>query len=154
MFLTGAEGAFTAGVDLKQLNLLPKDERPEALNTANELMLRIVTMRKLVIAAVNGPSSGLGNHIVMCSDYCLMRRDAGLHFTGVSKGMPSMQFGTLLLPSIIGLKRAKALLMRGGRVSAERAEEIGICNEVIDPVPDKRVPVFPRHPNVAQYHVG
>jgi enoyl-CoA hydratase/carnithine racemase len=132
VFLTGTGSAFTSGFDLKQLNELPPEQRPAALDTATELMTRIVTMPKVVIAAVNGNSSGLGNHIAICSDLCVVRRGAAFHFTGSAKGIPSMQYGALLLPMVIGLKRAKSLLLRGGRLDADEAERLGLCNEVVD----------------------
>lgn len=133
VFLTGTGSAFTSGFDLKILNSLPPEERLVALDTATELMTRIVMMPKIVIAAVNGASAGLGNHIAICSDLCIAQAGSAFHFTGASKGIPSMQFGALLLPMTIGLKKAKALLLRGGQLPAERAEELGICNEVVPP---------------------
>jgi enoyl-CoA hydratase/carnithine racemase len=120
VFLTGTGVAFTAGFDLKVLNALPPEERPLALDSATELMTRIVTTPKVVIAAVNGHSAGLGNHIAICSDLC------------IAKGIPSMQYGALLLPMVIGMKRAKALLLRGGRLDADQAEALGLCNSVVD----------------------
>ncbi|MGB6102949.1 MAG: enoyl-CoA hydratase/isomerase family protein [Pusillimonas sp.] len=133
IFLTGAGSAFCAGFDLKVLNALPAGKRASALDTATELMIRIVSSPKIIISAVNGASAGLGNHIALCSDLCIAVHDANFHFTGASKGIPSMQFGALLLPMTVGLKRAKALLLRGGKVSATKAEEIGMCNAVIEP---------------------
>jgi enoyl-CoA hydratase len=132
IFLTGTGDAFCSGFDLKALNGLSAEARPHALDTATELMTRIVTSPKIIVAAINGASAGLGNHIALCSDLCIAREGAVFHFTGASKGIPSMQYGALLLPMIIGLKRAKALLLRGGRITAVQAETLGICNEVID----------------------
>ena len=121
IFLTGTDDAFCSGVDLKFMNALPPEDRAAALEPAMELMTRIVSMPKIVVAALNGASAGLGNHLVLCCDLSIAKRGAALHFTGPAKGIPSMQFGALLLPMIIGLKRAKWLLLRGGRVTAEEA---------------------------------
>lgn len=133
IFLTGTDSAFCSGFDLKVLNSLPAAQRGDALDTATELMTRIVTTPKIIIAAINGASAGLGNHIALCSDLCIAKRGTAFHFTGASKGIPSMQFGALLLPMTIGLKRAKAILLRGGKVTAEQAEAMGICNSVVEP---------------------
>ncbi|WP_170235646.1 enoyl-CoA hydratase/isomerase family protein [Verticiella sediminum] len=131
VLLTGTGDAFCAGADLKQMNQRTPEQRSEGGEAATELMLRIVSMPKIVVAAVNGATAGLGNHIAICSDLCLAREDANFHFTGATKGIPSLQMGALVLPMMIGLKRAKALVLRGGKVSARRAEELGFCNEVI-----------------------
>ncbi len=133
VFLTGSGSAFCAGADLKVMNAQAPSERAQSLDAATELMTRIVTTPKIVVAAINGSSAGLGNHIALCSDLCVAVRGATFHFTGAAKGIPSMQYGGLLLPMVVGLKRAKALLLRGGKVSAERAEELGICNDVFAP---------------------
>lgn len=131
VFLTGTGDAFCAGADLKQMNQRTPAQRSEGGEATTELMLRIVGMPKIVIAAVNGATAGLGNHIAICSDLCYAREGTNFHFTGASKGIPSMQMGALVLPMMIGLKRAKSVLLRGGKVSAKRAEELGFCNEVI-----------------------
>ncbi|MFT0546090.1 enoyl-CoA hydratase/isomerase family protein [Allopusillimonas ginsengisoli] len=133
VFLTGTGDAFCAGADLKQLNSRSQQDRARGGEAATELMTRIVTMPKIVIAAVNGAAAGLGNHIAICSDLCIAQANANFHFTGATKGIPSMQMGALVLPMAIGIKRAKALLLQGGRVSARRAEELGFCNAVIEP---------------------
>lgn len=130
VFLTGTDPAFCAGVDLKIMNVQSAQERAQSIDGATELMSRIVSMPKIVVAAVNGASAGLGNHIALCSDLCYVRQGATFNFTGASKGIPSLQYGGLLLPQVIGLKRAKSLLIRGGSVSAQDAEEMGMCNEV------------------------
>ena len=133
VFLTGSGDAFCAGADLKALNAEARERRAQSLDAATELMTRIVSTPKIVVAAVNGVSAGLGNHIALCSDLCIAVRDANFHFTGAVKGIPSMQYGGLLLPMVVGLKRAKELLLRGGKVTAERAEHLGICNSVVAP---------------------
>ncbi|GAA4338365.1 enoyl-CoA hydratase-related protein [Pigmentiphaga soli] len=132
VIVTGTGDAFCAGADLKQMNARSPQDRARGGETATDLMTRIVTMPKIVIAALNGASAGLGNHIALCSDLCIAKEGAALHFTGAIKGIPSMQMGALVLPMVMGLKRAKSLLLRGGRVPAERAVELGICNEVVE----------------------
>ena len=131
IFLTGTGDAFCAGADLKQMNARSPEDRARGGEAATELMTRIVSMPKIVIAAVNGAAAGLGNHIAICSDLCIAQEAANFHFTGATKGIPSMQLGALVLPMMIGLKRAKGILLRGGKVSAQRAEELGFCNEVV-----------------------
>ena len=54
------------------------------------------------------------------------------HFTGIAKAIPSPMLGTLLLPMSIGLKRAKALYLRGGRYTPEQVLADGFCNAVVD----------------------
>ncbi|MGE0799789.1 MAG: enoyl-CoA hydratase/isomerase family protein [Lautropia sp.] len=133
VFITGSSGAFCAGADLKALNAQDSGARAQSIAASTELMTRIVNTPKIVVAAVNGASAGLGNHIAICADLCFASSDATFNFTGAVKGIPSLQYGALLLPMAIGMKRAKALLLRGGRLTAQRALELGLCNEVFAP---------------------
>lgn len=132
VFLTGAEGAFCAGADLKAVNAAGPERDATGSDLASEILQRIATMPKIVIAAVNGPAAGLGHHIAVVADLTYVRADASFHFTGPAKGIPSLQMGALVLPMVIGLKRAKELLIRGGVVTPQRAVELGFANAVVE----------------------
>lgn len=131
VFLTGDTAAFCAGADLKAVNAAARDRGIEGSELASEVLQRIVTMSKIVIAAVSGPASGLGHHIATVCDLAVIRAGASFHYTGPEKGIPSLQLGALVLPMMIGVKRAKELLIRGGVLSAERAVELGLANAVV-----------------------
>jgi enoyl-CoA hydratase/carnithine racemase len=136
VLLTGTGDSFCAGADIKHRNERANAQRAGAANSAelaNEVMTRIIMMPQIVVAAVNGAAAGLGHHMAVCSDLCIAMRTAQFHFTGARKGIPSQQLGALLLPLTLGLKRAKAILLHGGRLSAERAQQLGLVNEVVDP---------------------
>jgi enoyl-CoA hydratase/carnithine racemase len=134
VMLTGSEGAFCAGADLKAVNAAAGSRDFSGAELASEVLNRIMSMSKIVIAAVNGPAAGLGHHLSVVCDLTIVRSDASFHFTGPAKGIPSLQLGALVLPMMIGLKRAKELLLRGGVVSAERAVELGFANAVVTPM--------------------
>jgi len=131
VIVTGTGDAFCAGADINILNALSGDALSAYLENWTETLVRIITMPKIVIAAVNGVSSGAGNHMMLCSDLCYVSDRASFHFTGASKGIPSMELGALLLPMTIGLKRAKAILLRGGKIEPAQAVELGLCNAVV-----------------------
>ena len=132
VFITGAGDAFTSGQDVSDINARSGADLAALFERDVDILTRIVTMPKLVIAAVNGVSAGFGNHLAICSDYCIVKQSAMFHFTGAAKGIPSPMLGTLLLPMTIGLKRAKAVYLRGGKYPPEKALADGLCNEVID----------------------
>lgn len=131
VFITGTADAFTSGQDVNDINAKSGAELAALFERDVDVLTRIITMPKLVVAAVNGVSAGFGNHLAICSDYCVVRASAMFHFTGAAKGIPSPMLGTLLLPQAIGTKRAKAIYLRGGRVTPEKALADGLCNEVI-----------------------
>ena len=129
--ITGSEDAFTSGQDVNDLNAMDGAQINALFERDIDVLQRIITMPKIVIAAVNGVSAGFGNHLAVCSDICLVKASAKFHFTGASKAVPSPMLGTLLLPMAIGLKRAKGLYLRGGPYLPEQALADGYCNSVV-----------------------
>lgn len=132
IFITGADGAFTSGQDINEINALSGQDLAALFERDIDLLTRIISMPKIVIAAVNGPSAGMGNHIALCCDLCVVKRPAKFHFTGAAKAVPSLLVGTLLLPLTVGLKRAKSIYLRGGEYTSQQALEDGFCNQVVD----------------------
>lgn len=131
VFITGTDNTFTSGADINYINALSGDELASFIDAQSEFLTRIITMPKIVVAAVNGTTAGIGNHIAVCSDLCVAAEDAVFHFTGAARALPSLLLGTLLMPMMVGLKRAKSIYLRGGRISAEQAVEFGFCNSAI-----------------------
>lgn len=131
IFITGSGVAFTGGADINYINGLSGDALAAFIDQQVEFLISIVSTPKIVIAAVNGVTAGMGNHIAICSDLCIARTEASFNFTGAAKGLPSLLLGTLMLPLTIGMKRAKAIYLRGGKVTAEQAVNYGFCNETV-----------------------
>ena len=121
IIITGTGEAFTSGQDVNDINAMQGAELAALFERDIDLLMRIVTMPKIVIAAVNGATSGFGNHLAICSDLCIVKKGAKFHFTGAAKALPSLLLGTLMLPMTVGLKRAKSIYLRGGEYSAEQA---------------------------------
>ncbi|MEA3194702.1 MAG: 3-hydroxypropionyl-coenzyme dehydratase [Betaproteobacteria bacterium] len=128
--ITGAGTAFCAGADIKHINALSGAKLASYIDAWTEALVRIISMPKMVVAAVNGACAGGGNHLMLCSDFCVASSAASFHFTAMLKGLPDLELGSLLLPMQVGLKRAKWLMMRGGPVSPQEAVAHGFCNAV------------------------
>jgi enoyl-CoA hydratase/carnithine racemase len=131
VIITGTGSTFCAGADINYINALSGPELASFIDTQAEVLSRIVTMPKIVVAAVNGTTAGMGNHIAICADLCVAAEGAVFHFTGASRALPSLLMGTLLMPMMVGMKRAKSLYLRGGKLDAERAVDIGFCNHTV-----------------------
>lgn len=128
IFITGTGDAFTAGADINELNTLSGDALASFIEMQVDLLSRIVMSPKIIIAAVNGACSGFGKHVVTCCDLAFIHERSVMHFTGAAKGLPSLLMGTLIMPMTIGLKRAKSLYLRGGKLTARQAVADGLCN--------------------------
>ena len=131
IMVTGSGSAFTAGADIHDINRLSDAQMTAYMDVTSDVLVRVLSMPKVVIALVNGASAGFGNHFAVCADLCFMHEDAAFNFTGSAKAIPSMLIGASVLPLCIGMKRAKSLYLRGGTVGAAEAAEIGMTNGVV-----------------------
>lgn len=74
-----------------------------------------------VVAAVRGWAAGLGLHLALAADFCVVAHDARLWEPFATRGFTPDSGGTWLLPRLVGVARAKELLMLGREVSGEEA---------------------------------
>ena len=130
--MTGAGNAFSSGFDLKE----QAERRPEGvaqwrpiLRHDFDTVMRFWHSPKPTIAAVRGPCLAGACELMLACDLTV----AG---EGASFGEPELRFGAgivvLLLPWLLGPKRAKHLLLTGADgIDARRAEALGMVNEVV-----------------------
>ena len=128
--MTGAGRAFQTGVDLKALaagELTLSD-----LVRWEDAMTAIERMDRLFIAGINGHCIGGGLQLALVCDYRLAVEDALLSLPAVKECLiPSMAL--YRLPRLIGLARAKELILLGEPVTAREGERIGLVNRAVPP---------------------
>jgi len=133
--LTGAGRGFCAGGDLALLSSMRESGRGRELEpllrAGVRYILAVRTMRKPVIAAVNGPAAGGGMNVALGCDFRIAsdRASFGQSFTKI--GMFPDFGGTYLLPRLAGEARAAELFYHGEMISAEEAQRIGVVNRVV-----------------------
>src|SRR5262245_139207 len=126
--MTGAGRAFQTGVDLKAL--ASGDLTQPDLIAWEDAMTAIERMDRLVIAAINGHCIGGGLQLALVCDYRLAVEDALLSLPAVKECLiPSMAL--YRLPRLIGLGRAKELILLGEPITAREGERIGLVNRAI-----------------------
>jgi len=132
LILTGAgEKAFVAGADISQMQNLRPAEALSFMELGNETLRMIETMPKPAIAAVNGFALGGGCEIAMACDVRFASENALFGQPEVSIGLIPGWGGTQRLPRLIGMGRAKEMLMGGAAIDAKKAYEIGLVNKVV-----------------------
>lgn len=126
--LTGAGRAFSTGVDL---NALAAGEMDLARFVAwEDAMIAMERMTPVFIAAINGHCLGGGLQVALVCDYRLATEDALIGLPAVRECLiPSMAL--YRLPRLIGLARAKELILTGTPISAREAERYGVVNRVV-----------------------
>jgi len=125
--LTGAGETFTAGGDIPGfLHRSAWDVSRLADNVAAP-----ERCAKPVVAALRGYCFGVGLELALACDFRIAADDMQLAFPEVTIGMIPGSGGTQRLARLVGLARAKDIVMRGRRVEAREALALGLVTEVV-----------------------
>jgi enoyl-CoA hydratase/carnithine racemase len=130
--LAGRGRAFCAGHDLKEpvaVEEIPATRR--RLERIQDVTRRTRAFPGVVIAAVHGYALGAGCEFALGCDLIVADEQAQFGFPEVAVGLSVTGGISSLLPRLVGLPRAKELLLLGGRISAARAAELGMINRVV-----------------------
>ena len=131
VILTGAGKAFVAGADIKEMaDFGPMQARAFA-RRGQSVMRLIEAFPHPVIAAVNGFSLGGGCELAMACDFRIASDKAKAGQPEVNLGVTPGFGGTQRLARLVGRSMAKYLLFTGETISAERALQIGLFDEVV-----------------------
>jgi 2-oxoglutaroyl-CoA hydrolase len=126
--LAGAgEQAFTAGGDIPGF----MERTPEALSRLAWNVGAPERCPKPVVAKLHGYTMGVGLELALACDFRVAADDLQLALPEVTLGMIPGSGGTQRLTRLIGLGRAKDVIMRGRRVGAEEALALGLVTEVV-----------------------
>ncbi|MCE4267555.1 enoyl-CoA hydratase/isomerase family protein [Rhodococcus sp. MS16] len=136
LVLTGEGRAFCAGLDLDEAALLPGMVPMHMLAEQEKWATSIAgfrTMKKPVIAAVNGAAAGAGMGLALAADIRIASPAARFNAAFVKIGLSGGDVGTSwLLPRLVGLGRAYEILLTGRFVDANEALRIGMVTEVVE----------------------
>ncbi len=131
--LTGEGPTFSAGQDLSIFT--------GAIDTANvreaiklyykPLIVRMVTMPKIIIGAINGGAAGAGASLALACDLRIMADDAYILQAFSNIGLVPDAGSTWFMARMIGYSRALQLCIEAERVMAPRCLQLGLCNDVV-----------------------
>ena len=130
--LRGAGPTFSSGMDLGALRGLA--EAPEHLRAFRRQCLEAWNlaeeMPKPVICAIHGACIGGALELALACDFRVLAADAIVGMPETRIGLIPDVGGTSRLPQVVGLGRAKELIMTGKLIGAEEAERIGLANRI------------------------
>lgn len=132
LVITGAGRYFGAGLDVKEAaQTTPGAGQQKAIwpAPAGAGDIRAISVKKISIAALNGPAVGMSCDLALSCDFRIMAESATL-WEAYARLMPPSA-GTWLLPRMIGLQRAMEVLLLGDPIPAEKALEWGLVYQVV-----------------------
>jgi enoyl-CoA hydratase/carnithine racemase len=127
--LTGSDPAFCAGVDLKAAATDPVAYF--AIFETSDCIAQVARVRKPVIGAINGATFTGGLEIALGCDFLYASDRAYFADTHGRVGIFPGGGMTARLPAAVGVRRAREMSMTGDIIDAQRAERIGLVNEVV-----------------------
>lgn len=131
VILTGIGRAFCAGEDLKETSAGKSvDQWTTEVDGLQDVQRVILGLGKPLIAAVNGYAVGGGLEFALSCDIRIASEDAQFGFPETSVGLTVTTAGTKLITQIVGLGKAKELILTGRFVDAQEALSIGLVNKV------------------------
>jgi enoyl-CoA hydratase/carnithine racemase len=131
LVVTGTGADFCAGADLSGG---PSDHHPLLnMRFINEACIALHRLAIPVIARVDGNAVGAGMNLALACDFVIATDRARFSEIFVKRGLSIDFGGSWLLPRLVGLHRAKAMVLLGDFVSSQEALTLGIVREVVAP---------------------
>ena len=129
--IAGAGPAFCAGHDLRELRADPSEKAMRTVfGQCSALMMRIVRLRKPVIARVHGVATAAGCQLVATCDLAVAGESARFATPGVNIGL-FCSTPMVALTRAVGRKAAMEMLLTGEMVAAAEAKALGLVNRVV-----------------------
>ncbi|HWW94168.1 MAG TPA: enoyl-CoA hydratase-related protein [Vicinamibacteria bacterium] len=132
LIITGeGDKAFVSGADIRAIRARRRDDALASVNS--RLMSAVENHDAISIAAVNGYALGGGCELALACDLRLAAETAVFGLPEPSLGIIPGAGGTQRLPRVVGLGRAKELILTGARWDARQALAYGLVSQVVAP---------------------
>jgi 2-(1,2-epoxy-1,2-dihydrophenyl)acetyl-CoA isomerase len=136
--LSGEGEHFCSGMDLTAVNV-KSEQKPRVGDIqrrmprgANRLIQAMLGVQIPIVCAVRGWASGLGCHLALASDFAIASKTARFVEPFVGRGFTPDSGATYLLPRLVGLARARQMLLLGREIDGEQAAAWGLIHEVVE----------------------
>lgn len=143
--ITGAGRGFCSGADINMLKGVTEGDGPRLMPAALDAdpgdkkmgdsfrgpYTYLLSVRKPVIAAINGPCAGMAIPIALCCDLRFASDQASFMTAFARRGLIAEWGVSWLLPRLVGPAHALDLLFSSRRIDAAEAERIGLVNRVV-----------------------
>ena len=138
LILTGTRGMFSSGANIEEVSLFPDYKDVERIadigtvleSSANPVVRRLQSVHCPIISAISGPCVGAAIGFALCGDYIIASDTAYFYFAFLELGLLPDCGVSWFLPRLVGLQRAKSIIMFAEKVPADEALNIGLINQL------------------------
>jgi enoyl-CoA hydratase len=133
VILTGREGFFSAGVDLKVAPTLEPDQQREMVTGINEMFTGWYGFPRPVVCAVNGHAIAGGLILALCGDYRIGTGNGKLGLTELRVGIGYPAAAITVVRAELTPQAARLLGLRADLLAPEQGLELGLLDELAEP---------------------
>ena len=139
VLITGSQGAFCAGADVRDFGEQLEEGGPEGLSSHlqtladslhRQVIIPIRRLDKPVVAAVNGVAAGAGFSLALACDVRVAASNARFLMAYANIGCTADGGSTFMLPRLVGAGKAMEIYLANQPIGAEYARELGLVNQV------------------------
>lgn len=120
----------------EQITQATLEQRVGRFLSIQQFSAQLVTFRTPIVAAITGPTQGVGAQLALLSDAVIASESATFYDEHVQIGLAAGDGGTMLFPMLVGVGLARQILLEGRALSAAEAHRFGLVSRV---VPEDRV---------------
>ena len=131
--LTGAGGDFCSGADLTATGGGPRKHQLQFMRHVADAALAVHRCPKPTIAKVPGVAVGAGCSLALGCDLIVASTNARFSFIFARRGLAIDCGASWLLPRLVGLHKAKELVLLADMLSAQEADSFGLLNRLVAP---------------------
>jgi enoyl-CoA hydratase/carnithine racemase len=132
VLITGQPGVFTSGNDIEDFMTRAPGQGSDVMDSpVFQFMRALLDCDKPVVAAVTGAAVGIGTTMLLHCDFVYVSDEARLAMPFVALGLVPEFASSLVVPQLMGHRRAAEKLLLGDPFTPEQAVECGIANAVL-----------------------
>lgn len=129
VILSGDGGNFSSGNDLQDFLSSP----PQSFDApVFQFLLAISELKKIILCAVDGYAVGIGTTLLLHADFVYASPQAQFSVPFLNLGLTPEAASSLLLPQLVGYRKANELLLLGETLPATEAKALGLVNELVE----------------------
>ncbi|KAG9241277.1 ClpP/crotonase-like domain-containing protein [Calycina marina] len=133
------DDCFCAGADLKERAGFTADETNEFLAKLRDTFTTLSMLPIPTVSAVSSLALGGGLELALCTTMRVLASTAQIGLPETRLGIIPGAGGTYRLPALIGLGRARDMILTGRRVSAAEAYFLGLADRLVEVLPDEKI---------------